>query len=588
MLNYFLPILMIIIKAMALLCWWSDNSLHQKERDDAIARLKVRGKTADALSDAELAWLRKIYKRRFTDRTVYQHEGLYNVRQLAPGWRQRWQDTCVGDVRVESVYWPPATYSEDSSRSFVIRGLIYKDALYAVSVDGAFLVSEVRKSEELSKQWVPRKCDVVYLEALHIIIPIFSIFTFIFSFENSIPTLLILTILILGILGGYSWMVLTLHRLFVLDGQCLLLPANSIFGERKVINGYMVSDPAKKLQPGECYRLHCQRTHRELFFSPERINNKEYVDGTQTLLFGSRQFNCALALFFLISHIVLLHNLYQSPAYQVHAGLAEYNREIVINENDLSTLYDLSSQDFIHVNGILAITNGADDTVCLRDKNSIDMGDIKDFAQHIIGMDYSAKSDLEGSLSERYPELYKYLVDIKLGKQVNCPITVRVTGKIKYDYETSPAFILEYISKYVIDDPEALGRRIYKNFYGPAELVTSLSAKREEVKKIISPIINRDVIVSGVLHYVYGDEISDRHSLSGLVLNMEKEPDGSVVVFLNDEFNPTSTEEIESVYYKVLINIILAFTYFITFMGFLIGWFRASGESPSMPASSST
>lgn len=289
---------MIIVIAMTLLCWWSDNSLRQKERDEAIARLKVRGKTADVLSDAELAWLRKIYKRRFTDRTIYQHEGLYNVRQLAPGWRQCWQDTCVGDVRVESVYWPPATYCKDSSHSVGIRGLIYKDGLYAVSVDGAFLVSEVRKSENLPKRWVPREFDVVYLEALHIMMPIFSILTFIFSLENSIPILLILTILVLGILGGYSWMALTLHRLFVLDGRCLLLPANSVFGERKVINGYMVSDPAKKLQPGECYRLHCQRTHRELFFSPERINNKEYVDGAQSLLFGSRQFNCALALFF--------------------------------------------------------------------------------------------------------------------------------------------------------------------------------------------------------------------------------------------------------------------------------------------------
>lgn len=588
MLSYFIPILISIIKAMTLLCWWSDNSLRQKERDDAIARLRVRSKTADELSDVDLVWLRKIYKRRFTDRTIYQHEGLYNVRQLAPGWRQRWQDTCVGDVRVESIYWPPATYSEDSSRSVVIRGLIYKDALYAVSVDGAFLVSEVRKSEELSKQWAPRECDVVYLEALHIIIPIFSIFTFIFSFENSIPTLLILTILILAILGSYSWIVLTLHRLFVLDGQCLLLPANSVFGEIKVINGYMVSDPAKKLQPGECYRLHCQRTHHELFFSPERINNKEYVDGTQSLLFGSRQFNCALALFFLILHNVLLHNLYQSPAYQIHTGITEYNREIAVDRNNFSTLYDLSSQDFIHVSGVLAIANGADDTVCLRDKSSIDIEGIKNSAQHIIGMDYSAESDVEGALSERYPELYKYLVNMKLDKQVNCPITVRVTGKINYYFDTSPAFILEYISKYVVDDPEALGRRIYENFYGPTELVASPSAKRQEVKRIISPIINHDVIVSGILHYVYGDEISERYSLSGLVVSIEKNPDGSVIVFLNDDFNPTQIEEVESVYYKILINIILIFTYFITFLGFLIGWFRASGESPSMPASSST
>ncbi|MGY6038160.1 hypothetical protein [Aeromonas sp. AE23HZ002T15] len=588
MLSYFIPILISIIKAIALLCWWSDNSLRQKERDDAIARLKVRSKTADELSDADLVWLRKIYKRRFTDRTIYQHEGLYNVRELAPGWRQRWQDTCVGDVRVESVYWPPATYCKDSPRSVVIRGLIYKDALYAVSVDGAFLVSEVRKSEELSKQWVPREFDVVYLEALHIIIPIFSIFTFVSSLENSIPTLLILIILMLSMLGGYSWMVLRLHRLFVLDGRCLLLPANNVFGERKVINGYLVSDPAKKLQPGECYRLHCQRTHHELFFSPERINNKEYVDGAQSLLFGSRQFNCALALFFLIAHIVSLHNLYQSPAYQVHAGLTEYNREIAIDGNSFSALYDISPQDFIHVSGILAIANGADDTVCLRDNSSVDIEDIKDSVQHIIGIDYSAKSDFEGTLSERYPELYEYLVNMKASKKVSCPITIRVTGKNKYDFDTSPAFILEYISKYVVDDPEALGRRIYENFYGPAELVTSSSAKRQEVKKVISPIINRDVIVSGVSHYVYGDVIPGRYSLSGLVLNIEKKPDGSVIAFLNDEFNPTSEEEIESVYYKILISIILVFTYFITFMGFLIGWFRASGESPCMPSSSST
>ncbi|GJC04304.1 hypothetical protein KAM385_13330 [Aeromonas hydrophila] len=203
-------------------------------------------------------------------------------------------------------------------------------------------------------------------------------------------------------------------------------------------------------------------------------------------------------------------------------------------------------------------------------------------------MNYSAKSDFEGTLSERYPELYKYLVNMKLDKQVNCPITVHVTGKIEYDFDTSPAFILEYISRYVVDDPEALGRRIYESFYGPAELVTSPSAKRQEVKKVISPIINNDVIVSGISHYVYGDEISERYSLSGLVVSIEKNPDGSVIVFLNDDFNPTQVEEVESVYYKILINIILVFTYFITFLGFLIGWFRASGESPSMPASSST
>ncbi|CAD7521069.1 hypothetical protein KBAH04_11660 [Aeromonas hydrophila] len=143
----------------------------------------------------------------------------------------------------------------------------------------------------------------------------------------------------------------------------------------------------------------------------------------------------------------------------------------------------MSSQDFIHVSGVLAIANGADDTVCLRDKSSIDIKGIKNSAQHIIGMDYSAESDFEGALSERYPELYKYLVNMKLGKQVSCPITVRVTGKIEYNFHTSPAFILEYISKYVVDDPEVLGRRIYENFYGPAELITSPFAKRQKVKK---------------------------------------------------------------------------------------------------------
>lgn len=51
---------------------------------------------------------------------------------------------------------------------------------------------------------------------------------------------------------------------------------------------------------------------------------------------------------------------------------------------------------------------------------------------------------------------------------------------------------------------------------------------------------------------------------------------------------PTPAEEIESVYYKILINIILALTYFVTFLGFLISWFKESGSSPSMPASTST
>lgn len=81
---------------------------------------------------------------------------------------------------------------------------------------------------------------------------------------------------------------------------------------------------------------------------------------------------------------------------------------------------------------------------------------------------------------------------------------------------------LNTYSKYVVDDPKALGRRVYENFYGPAELVTSPSAKRQEVKKVISSIISHDVIVSGVLHYVYGDEISEKYSLSGLVVSIEK------------------------------------------------------------------
>ncbi|HEA3089409.1 TPA: hypothetical protein RVR74_001706 [Aeromonas salmonicida] len=59
-------------------------------------------------------------------------------------------------------------------------------------------------------------------------------------------------------------------------------------------------------------------------------------------------------------------------------------------------------------------------------------------------------------------------------------------------------------------------------------------------------------------------------------------------MFFDDGFTPTPAEEIESVYYKILINIVLALTYFVTFLGFLIGWFKESGSSPSMPASTST
>jgi hypothetical protein len=579
---------MVIFMIMTLLCWWSDNSLRQKERDKAIARLKVQGMTTDVLSDADLVLLRKVYRRGFTDGTIYQHEGIYNIHQLAPGWRQRWQDTCVGDVRVESIYWPSALSCKEVSHNVGVRGIIYKDALYAISVDDALLISEVRKSENLSKQWVPREFDVVYLEAVHFIMPIFSIFTFMFSLSNSVPILLILLTLIIGILSCYLWLVQKLHRLFVLDGKCSLLPANSAFGERKVINGCMVSDPTKKLLPGEHYRLHCLRSPHELFFSPERLNNKEYVDGTKSLLFGSRQLNCTLALGFLVAHFISLHSLYHSSAYQIHAGFTEYERERVIDENNFVTLYDVSPKDLIHVSGILAIANRADDIVCLRDKNSVDVGDFKEAFQYIIGIDYSAGLDSEGALLERNSEVYEYLLNMKSSKQINCPITVSIAEKNKHNFDTSPMYVLEYLSKNLVDDPETLGRRIYENFYGQAMLGPFSSEKKQEAKKIISPTISYDFVINSVSNYVYGGEISDKNSLSGLVMNTEKKPDGNVIIFLDDGFTPTPVEEIESVYYKILINIILALTYFITFLGFLIGWFKEPGESPGMPASSST
>ncbi|MFM1712947.1 hypothetical protein [Aeromonas salmonicida] len=586
--NYFIPILMVIFNIMALLCWWSDNSLRQRERDEAIARLKVQGMTADMLSEAELALLRKVYKRRFTDGAIYQHEGVYNIRQLAPGWRQRWQDTCVGDVRVESIYWPSALSCKEASNTIGIRGIIYKDALYAISVDDALLIPEVRKSEHLSRQWVPREFDVVYLEALHFIMPIFSIFTFIFSLSSSVPILLILLTLIIGILSCYLWLVQKLHRLFVLDGKCSLLPANSAFGERKVINGCMVSDPAKKLLPGEHYRLHCLRSPHELFFSPERLDNKEYVDGTKSLLFGSRQLNCALALGFFVAHFISLHSLYHSSAYQVHAGFAEYEREKVIDGDHFAKLYDLSPKDFIHVSGILAITNEADDIVCLRDKHSVNVGDFKDAFQHIIDMDYSTGLDSGGVLSELYPEAYEYIVNIKNSKQSSCPVAMSMTGANKNKFNTSPTNVLEYLSKNLVDNPEAMGRRIYENFYGHTMLGQFPSKEKQEVKKTISPAISYDFMVNSISTYVYGGEIPDKNSISGLVVSTKKNPDGNVVIFLDDGFTPTPAEEIESVYYKILINIVLALTYFVTFLGFLIGWFKESGSSPSMPASTST
>ncbi|MCS3455806.1 hypothetical protein M2366_001887 [Aeromonas sp. BIGb0405] len=555
----FLPLLMIIIKIMMLLCWWSDNTLRQKERDEAISRLKEQGMTADVLSDTDLVLLRKIYRRRFIDGTIYQHEGIYNIRQLAPGWRQRWQDTCVGDLRVESIYWPAPPSSKDESHTVDIRGIIYKDALYAISADDALFIPEAKRLENLPRQWVPREFDVVYLEGLHFIMPLFSLFTFIASLSSSIPMLSILTTLILGMLGAYLWLIQKQHRLFLIEGKCSLMSANSAFGERKIINECMVSDPAKKLQPGERYTLHCVRSHHEVFLSPERLNNKEYVDGAQFLLFGSRQWNCALALVLFVAHFIFIHNLYHSPAYLIHNGYIEYVREKVIDSDHFSALYEVLPKEFIHINSVLVVNHDFDDTLCLRDKSELKKDDFKDAVQHLIGMDYSVELDEKKSLFEMYPEAYEYLINIKSRNQVNCPITMTMTGERIYDFDTSPIYIITYLSE-----------------------------RAQKIKMTANAMISSELVKKSISGYVYGNELPVRNSIHGLVVKKEIKSNGNVFITLNRAFTPTQKEEVESIYYKIWVNIILAAIYLFTFIGFLIGWFKESGSSPSMPNPSAT
>lgn len=57
------------------------------------------------------------------------------------------------------------------------------------------------------------------------------------------------------------------------------------------------------------------------------------------------------------------------------------------------------------------------------------------------------------------------------------------------------------------------------------------SKEKQEVKKTISPAISYDFMVNSISTYVYGGEIPDKNSISGLVVSTKKNPDGNVVIF---------------------------------------------------------
>ncbi|OOE74620.1 hypothetical protein [Salinivibrio sp. ML290] len=236
--------ILLIVMSVTLFSWLYDNSARKKERDESILKFREQVEKYSTLSDNDLIKMRKIYRRRFSEKSVYHYQGKYNSVWLSPGFQNRWFDHCIDNIRVESIFWPPKIYSEQESH-IKVKGLIYKDALFATHINDIDLIHERLKSEQLPKEWVMRPVDKVYLEAfLFLPLPI-SIFSLIMSTANFPLGLSITLIFLLIVVGLIAFAIIRMHRLMKIEGECKLPQRKEEFDSYKVIDSILVRDPQK-------------------------------------------------------------------------------------------------------------------------------------------------------------------------------------------------------------------------------------------------------------------------------------------------------------------------------------------------------
>ncbi|MBR7630313.1 hypothetical protein KAT72_15125 [Aeromonas popoffii] len=542
-----LTVITIIVLIAKQLSWIIDNSDKQDIRKKAINELKTppketskklqdnsekqhapsiitsAKKDSKILSNEDIKILRKAYGKRFHDHDVYVHSGVFNYRHLSPGFRTRWFDTCLDELRVESIYWPDYTKDEvnkDQDQTITnVKGIIYKDALYVFECNGFSFFPELKKFQHYQKHHTKRPSDITIPNLLTFFSVILSLLSFMFVSSGADHMLLVLALLVIPLLAWLYWDTYRKRKLYLLDGICTIDSSNHFYGGTKKIHDLTIYDPLDTITPGHGYVLFGEQSG--IRFAPTLINGKEYYSPL-----NKKGLGCAiiLSLFLLQLGSVIsdAENLLK------HISLL-YPEPIKIDDDNLNSLASAPLQSFVVINSVRLVPKQSNQSLCVYSNDDVNNYLLRTTASNIFDSIQYPRDRFNWKVTQEIPtNISNMLQNLKEYTSQHCQIKITPNN-----YNRIKSF------QYLISD-EMLGEYIY---HRPSTF--------NYMEKITS--------------YAYGIKIPDGSPLTGLITTKNIDDNGKLEISIDNDFN---LEDNGGLYRKqcLFVHHLLLCIYFLIFL----------------------
>lgn len=514
-----LTIIIIIALIAKQLSWFIDNTDQQNIRDKAIDELKSppeealiktynelenapplsistrTKKDTEILSNEEIRTLRKAYGKRFHDRHVYVHSGVFNYRKLSPGFRTRWFDTCLDELRVESIYWPEYTKDEINKAQGQtitnVKGIIYKDALYVFECNGLSFFSELNKFQNHQKHHTKRPSDITISNLLAFFSIILSLLSFMFVSSGADDMLLVLALLAIPLLTWLYWDIYRKRNLYLLDGICTIDSSNDFYSNAKKIRDLTIYDPLDIIIPGNGYILFGEQSG--IRFAPTLINGKEYYPPLNKKGLGC---TIILSLFLLQLSSVIS----DAESLLKHISLL-YPDPIKIDDGNLNLLASAPLQSFVVINSARLAPKQSNQSLCVYSNDDVNNDLLRTTASNIFNPIQYPHDRFNWKVTQEIPtNVSNMLQNLKEYTFQNCQIKI-----IPNNYDRIKPF------QYLISD-KILGEYIY---HRPSTL--------NYMEKITS--------------YAYGVKIPSDSPLTGLITTKNIDDNGKQEISIDNDFN---------------------------------------------------